>query len=90
MDCSLELLGHKCALFRCFDIICRCEIDNSDCCLGGDDLKFKGWDTRQGFDQPTFVNKRFGRVFTIALEDADCRPPQIRRRRHLNPESSAC
>ncbi|KAF9231705.1 WD40-repeat-containing domain protein [Melanogaster broomeanus] len=26
---------------------------------GGDDLKMKGWDERQGFDQPTFVNKRF-------------------------------
>ncbi|KAI0094898.1 WD40-repeat-containing domain protein [Irpex rosettiformis] len=26
---------------------------------GGDDLKMKGWDTRQGFSQPTFVNKRF-------------------------------
>ncbi|OBZ79821.1 Diphthine methyltransferase [Grifola frondosa] len=26
---------------------------------GGDDLKMKGWDVRQGFSQPTFVNKRF-------------------------------
>lgn len=26
---------------------------------GGDDLKLKGWDIRQGFDQPTFINKRF-------------------------------
>ncbi|EGN99379.1 hypothetical protein SERLA73DRAFT_182338 [Serpula lacrymans var. lacrymans S7.3] len=26
---------------------------------GGDDLKMKGWDVRQGFDRPTFVNKRF-------------------------------
>lgn len=25
---------------------------------GGDDLKLKGWDLRQGCDQPTFVNKR--------------------------------
>jgi diphthamide biosynthesis protein 7 len=25
---------------------------------GGDDLKLKGWDVRQGFDHPTFVNKR--------------------------------
>jgi len=28
---------------------------------GGDDCKMKGWDIRQGFDQPTFVNKRFVR-----------------------------
>ncbi|KAF8168091.1 WD40-repeat-containing domain protein [Crassisporium funariophilum] len=26
---------------------------------GGDDLKMKAWDIRQGFAQPTFVNKRF-------------------------------
>ncbi|SCV68666.1 BQ2448_787 [Microbotryum intermedium] len=26
---------------------------------GGDDLKFKGWDLRQGCASPTFVNKRF-------------------------------
>jgi len=26
---------------------------------GGDDLKLKTWDTRQGFAHPTFVNKRF-------------------------------
>ncbi|KAI0348058.1 WD-40 repeat-containing protein [Trametopsis cervina] len=26
---------------------------------GGDDLKMKGWDVRQGFSQPTYVNKRF-------------------------------
>ncbi|TBU48331.1 WD-40 repeat-containing protein [Dichomitus squalens] len=26
---------------------------------GGDDLKMKGWDVRQGGDQPTFTNKRF-------------------------------
>ncbi|KII94377.1 hypothetical protein PLICRDRAFT_153974 [Plicaturopsis crispa FD-325 SS-3] len=26
---------------------------------GGDDMKLKGWDVRQGFDSPTFVNKRF-------------------------------
>ncbi|PPQ80813.1 hypothetical protein CVT25_001938 [Psilocybe cyanescens] len=26
---------------------------------GGDDLKLKGWDIRQGFAQPTFVNKKF-------------------------------
>ncbi|GBE77939.1 Diphthine methyltransferase [Sparassis crispa] len=33
---------------------------------GGDDLKFKGWDTRQGFSQPLFVNKCFdGGVTTI-------------------------
>lgn len=25
---------------------------------GGDDLKMKGWDVRQGFDYPTFENKR--------------------------------
>jgi diphthamide biosynthesis protein 7 len=27
--------------------------------IGGDDLKFKGWDVRQGFDHPIFTNKRF-------------------------------
>lgn len=34
---------------------------------GGDDLKLKGWDLRQGCDQPTFVNKRSfeGGVTTI-------------------------
>lgn len=33
---------------------------------GGDDLKMKGWDARQGFKSPTFVNKRFeGGVTTI-------------------------
>ncbi|KAK7064228.1 WD-repeats-region domain-containing protein [Favolaschia claudopus] len=26
---------------------------------GGDDLKLKGWDIRQGFSQPTFTSKRF-------------------------------
>jgi len=26
---------------------------------GGDDLKMKGWDVRQGFDRPTFENRRF-------------------------------
>ena len=25
---------------------------------GGDDLKMKAWDIRQGFTQPMFVNKR--------------------------------
>ncbi|KAJ7103526.1 WD40-repeat-containing domain protein [Mycena belliarum] len=36
--------------------------DYWDSCLllsGGDDLRLKGWDTRQGFSQPTFTNKRF-------------------------------
>jgi diphthamide biosynthesis protein 7 len=33
---------------------------------GGDDLKMKGWDVRQGFSHPFFVNKRFeGGVTTI-------------------------
>jgi diphthamide biosynthesis protein 7 len=27
--------------------------------LGGDDLKMKGWDIRQGFSRPLFVNKWF-------------------------------
>ncbi|KAF8898734.1 WD40-repeat-containing domain protein [Infundibulicybe gibba] len=27
--------------------------------VGGDDLKFKSWDIRQGFGQPVFVNRRF-------------------------------
>jgi len=27
---------------------------------GGDDCKLKGWDLRQGFERPTFVNKNFG------------------------------
>lgn len=27
--------------------------------LGGDDLKMKGWDVRQGFEQPTFTNRRY-------------------------------
>lgn len=26
--------------------------------LGGDDLKLKAWDVRQGFESPTFVNRR--------------------------------
>lgn len=30
---------------------------------GGDDLKMKAWDVRQGFTQPLFVNKRYG-LFT--------------------------
>jgi len=25
---------------------------------GGDDCKMKGWDIRQGFGQPIFINKR--------------------------------
>ncbi|KAJ6575121.1 WD40 repeat-like protein [Mycena capillaripes] len=33
--------------------------DSSVLYSGGDDLKLKGWDTRQGFSQPTFTNKRF-------------------------------
>ncbi|KAF9229278.1 WD-40 repeat-containing protein [Gyrodon lividus] len=33
--------------------------DTSVLYSGGDDLKMKGWDERQGFDQPIFVNKRF-------------------------------
>ncbi|GAA5952882.1 hypothetical protein JCM21900_004253 [Sporobolomyces salmonicolor] len=34
---------------------------------GGDDLKLKGWDLREGCERPTFVNKRFdGGVTTIA------------------------
>ncbi|KAJ7706171.1 WD40-repeat-containing domain protein [Mycena rosella] len=36
--------------------------DYWDTCVilsGGDDLKLKGWDTRQGFSQPIFTNKRF-------------------------------
>ncbi|KAJ7169893.1 WD40-repeat-containing domain protein [Mycena filopes] len=33
--------------------------DSSVIYSGGDDLKLKGWDTRQGFSQPTFANKRF-------------------------------
>ncbi|KAJ7092733.1 WD40-repeat-containing domain protein [Mycena epipterygia] len=36
--------------------------DYWDACVilsGGDDLKLKGWDTRQGFSQPIFTNKRF-------------------------------
>jgi hypothetical protein len=28
-------------------------------CIGGDDLKLKAWDIREGFAQPYFVNKRF-------------------------------
>lgn len=36
------------------------------CDLGGDDLKLKAWDVRQGFDSPVFVNKRsiFSVVYT--------------------------
>jgi diphthamide biosynthesis protein 7 len=26
--------------------------------IGGDDLKMKGWDVRQGFDCPIFENRR--------------------------------
>ncbi|KAF8560353.1 WD40 repeat-like protein [Imleria badia] len=33
--------------------------DDSVIYSGGDDLQMKGWDERQGFDQPIFVNKRF-------------------------------
>ncbi|KAF8216236.1 WD40-repeat-containing domain protein, partial [Mycena galopus ATCC 62051] len=33
--------------------------DSSIIYSGGDDLRLKGWDTRQGFSQPTFTNKRF-------------------------------
>ncbi|KAI0689612.1 WD-40 repeat-containing protein [Cytidiella melzeri] len=33
--------------------------DTNTIYTGGDDLKMKGWDVRQGFSQPTFVNKRF-------------------------------
>ncbi|KAF8445936.1 WD-40 repeat-containing protein [Boletus edulis BED1] len=33
--------------------------NNSVIYSGGDDLQMKGWDERQGFDQPIFVNKRF-------------------------------
>ncbi|KAF7347828.1 WD-REPEATS-REGION domain-containing protein [Mycena venus] len=33
--------------------------DSSLIYSGGDDLKLKGWDTRQGFSQATFINKRF-------------------------------
>ncbi|KAJ7900354.1 WD40-repeat-containing domain protein [Mycena olivaceomarginata] len=33
--------------------------DSSLIYSGGDDLKLKGWDIRQGFSQPTFTNKRF-------------------------------
>ncbi|BGP52979.1 hypothetical protein JCM8202_004063 [Rhodotorula sphaerocarpa] len=32
--------------------------DPSTVWTGGDDLKLKGWDLRQGCEQPTFVNKR--------------------------------
>ena len=27
--------------------------------IGGDDLKLKAWDIRQGFVQPMFINRRF-------------------------------
>jgi len=33
--------------------------DSSVIYSGGDDLQMKGWDERQGFDRPIFVNKRF-------------------------------
>ncbi|KAH7883581.1 WD40-repeat-containing domain protein [Phlebopus sp. FC_14] len=33
--------------------------DSSVVYSGGDDLKMKGWDTRQGFNHPIFINKRF-------------------------------
>ncbi|KAJ7630947.1 WD40-repeat-containing domain protein [Roridomyces roridus] len=33
--------------------------DSSIIYSGGDDLKLKGWDVRQGFSQPIFTNKRF-------------------------------
>ncbi|KAJ7254105.1 WD40 repeat-like protein [Mycena haematopus] len=33
--------------------------DSSIIWSGGDDLKLKGWDIRQGYSHPTFTNKRF-------------------------------
>lgn len=63
MDCRLELLGYQYHLLRSvyFFSIYYLQIINFN--LGGDDLKMKAWDIRQGFDQPLFVNKRYVHIY---------------------------
>lgn len=59
------------------------------CYLGGDDLRLKVWDIRQGFTHPTFVNKRY--TF-MAFDRLTCPDSwiEIRSWCHLHPKPSAC
>ena len=58
MDCRLELLGHEHNLLRSASPT-PSYVPVNNCDPGGDDLQMKGWDIRQSFDQPMFVNKRY-------------------------------
>jgi hypothetical protein len=63
LDRSLELLGSQCYIFRSLKIWSPFRRTTEFFWLlfldeGGDDLKLKAWDIRQGFAQPTFVNKK--------------------------------
>ena len=59
MDCRLGLLEPQCRilwLVLCFHPVCNSSLIPST--TGGDDLKMKGWDIRQGGSQAIFTNKR--------------------------------
>ena len=57
--CRLELLGYQCHLFRYEHTLTLSGLTATDPLPpGGDDLRLKVWDIRQGFDQPIIINKR--------------------------------
>lgn len=61
MDSGVELLGHERTFFwylAWFLYHLQHVYIEATLSAGGDDLKMKGWDVRQGFDCPIFENRR--------------------------------
>lgn len=59
MDCRVGLLGYQRRILRSGNSRTLQYLQLMRLASGGDDLKMKGWDIRQGGVQPTFANERY-------------------------------